>query len=169
MKYWIGLGSNRGDRLATLRSAAAALGVTGAILGRSRVFASSPVGGPPQPPFLNAAVVLESDLDPLSLLRALQQIEADFGRDREHETVRWGPRTLDLDILLVGARGETPIELAELSVPHPLLHERAFALAPLLDLEPNLFHPTQARTLLSLLHATQQKGGHACAPTGDLL
>jgi 2-amino-4-hydroxy-6-hydroxymethyldihydropteridine diphosphokinase len=168
VRFWIGLGSNLGDRLATLRSAAAAVGTHGVILARSRVFASSPVGGPPQPPFLNASLLLECDLEPRQLLAALQQIEVDFGRAREQETVRWGPRTLDLDILMMGQRGEGCLSLPELEVPHPRLHERAFALAPLLDIDKNLLHPKLARTLLSLLHASQHQG-NACAPTGDLL
>jgi 2-amino-4-hydroxy-6-hydroxymethyldihydropteridine diphosphokinase len=168
VKYWIGLGANLGERLVTLRGAAVAIGNLGAILGKSRIYASSAVGGPPQPPFLNSAVLLESDLDPAALLRALEQIELDFGRDRSQESVRWGPRTLDCDVLLMGARGEICLNTPDLDVPHPRMHERAFALAPLLDLEPNLFHPTLARTVLSLLHAAQQQG-QACAPTGDVL
>jgi len=169
VKYWIGLGSNLGDRLATLRSASVAVGSHGLVLARSRVFASSPIGGPPQPPFLNAALLLESDLDPTALLRALHQIEADLGRVRAEEQVRWGPRTLDLDILLAGNRGESCLSLPELEVPHLRLHERGFALAPLLDLEPQLLHPRLGRTILSLLHASQQHHANPCAPTGDSL
>ncbi len=113
-------------------------------------------------------MLLETDLEPRQLLAALHQIEADFGRAREQETVRWGPRTLDLDVLLMGARGDGCLSLPDLEVPHPRMHERAFALAPLLDMDKNLLHPKLGRTLLSLLHATQQQG-NACAPTGDLL
>jgi 2-amino-4-hydroxy-6-hydroxymethyldihydropteridine diphosphokinase len=168
VRFWIGLGSNLGDRLATLRSAATAVGMHGVILARSRVFASSPMGGPPQPPFLNAALLLETDLDPEQLLAKLHEIETELGRTRDQETVRWGPRTIDLDVLLMGQRGEGCLSLPDLKVPHSRMHERAFALAPLLDMEKDLLHPTLGRTLLSLLHATQQKG-NACAPTGDLL
>ena len=167
MRYWIGLGSNVGDRLASLRGAATALAAHGEVLARSRVFATSPVGGPPQPPFLNAAVLLESALSPTELLGACQAIEAQFGRTREGE-VRWGPRTLDVDILLAGAQGEARVETPALTVPHALLHERAFALGPLIDLDDRLVHPTAARPLKSLLYAVQSLG-HVIAPTGETL
>ena len=88
MRYWIGLGSNLGDRLATLRGAAKALDKIGSVTHRSRVFAASPIGGPPQPPFLNAAVILVTDRLPAELLAACQRIEADFGRQRDDEAVR---------------------------------------------------------------------------------
>jgi 2-amino-4-hydroxy-6-hydroxymethyldihydropteridine diphosphokinase len=168
VKYWLGLGSNVGDRLGTLRRAVAALGRFGTVLARSRVFASSPVGGPPQPPFLNAAVVLESGLDPQALLAAVERLETEFGRDRSAEAVRWGPRTLDIDVLLIGARGEVLQHSATLEVPHERLHERAFALAPLLDLDADLVHPTLARPLKRLLACATPKGD-ACAATGDRL
>jgi 2-amino-4-hydroxy-6-hydroxymethyldihydropteridine diphosphokinase len=167
VKYWLGLGSNLGDRLSTLRQVADALGRFGTVTARSRVFASSPVGGPPQPPFLNAAVALESGLDPEALLAALHELEAQHGRDRASETVRWGPRRIDVDILLMGARGEVLLDTPTLTVPHPRLHERAFALGPLVDLDANLVHPKLARPLKGLL-ATADKGD-ACASTGEFL
>lgn len=168
MRYWIGLGANLGDRLSTIRGAARALEGLGIVTARSRVFAASAVGGPPQPPFLNAVMAIESDLDPPAMLRACHQIECDFGREREKETVRWGPRTLDLDVLLMGARGELRHVETELEVPHPRLHERAFALAPLIDIDAQLMHPTAGRPLTALLHAAQSRG-HVVAPTGDAL
>ena len=167
MRYWIGLGSNLGDRLATLRGAAKALDKVGTVTHRSRVFAASPIGGPPQPPFLNAAVILVCDLAAPELLAACQRIEGDFGRKRDEE-VRWGPRTLDVDLLLAGERGELIIALPDLEIPHPRLHERGFALAPLIDLEAALLHPTAGRPLKSLL-ATASHHANALAPTGDFL
>ncbi len=167
MRYWIGLGSNLGDRLSTIRSAAKAVESLGIVMARSRVFAASAVGGPPQPPFLNAAVLIESDLDPSALLRACQQIEDDFGRVRD-PNVRWGPRTLDVDVLLMGPRGELKLQLPELEVPHPRLHERAFALAPVIDIDNKLVHPTAGRPMTALLHAAQQLD-QKVAPTGDTL
>src|SRR5258708_2201272 len=122
-------------------------------MARSRVFAASAMGGPPQPPFLNAVLALESELDPAAILPACHQIEPDCGRERDKETVRWGPRLLDLDVLLMGARGEVRHTQPDLEVPHPRLHERAFALAPLIDIDAKLVHPTEARPLTALLHA----------------
>ena len=168
MRYWIGLGSNLGDRLRTIRGGARALESLGIVVARSRIFAASAVGGPPQPSFLNAVLVLESDLDPATLLLRCQKIERDFGRERDTEAVRWGPRTLDLDVLLMGARGEVKHSTPELEVPHPRLCERAFALAPIVDIDAKLVHPTAGRPLTALLHATH-RNGDACAPTGDAL
>jgi 2-amino-4-hydroxy-6-hydroxymethyldihydropteridine diphosphokinase len=167
VRYWIGLGSNLGDRLATLRGAAKGLDKVGSVTHRSRVFAASPVGGPPQPPFLNAAVILATELDPPALLAACQKLEAQHGRNRAGE-VRWGPRTLDIDVLLAGERGELVVTLPDLEIPHPRLHERSFALATLLDLEGALIHPTQGRPLKALLVAANHQG-HVVAPTGDFL
>jgi 2-amino-4-hydroxy-6-hydroxymethyldihydropteridine diphosphokinase len=96
----------------------------------SRVWESAPVGGPPQGDYLNAAVRLDASLDPLALLDALSAIEHDLGRSR---TVKDGPRTIDLDILWMGA---LILEHPRLVVPHPRLHERAFALLPLLEVAP---------------------------------
>lgn len=167
MRYWIGLGSNLGDRLLTLRRSSDALAKLGEVTARSRVFASSPMGGPPQPPFLNAALQLESELEPAALLAACRRIELHFGRVHD-DPVRWGPRTLDLDVLLVGARGELVIATDELAVPHARLHERCFALAPLIDLDSKLIHPTLGRPLTALLAAASNQG-NAFAPTGDFL
>jgi 2-amino-4-hydroxy-6-hydroxymethyldihydropteridine diphosphokinase len=168
MKYWLGLGSNVGDRLATLRAAVVGLSAHGKVLARSQVFAASAVGGPPQPPFLNAALLLDTDLQPAQMLAACQAVERANGRLREQETVRWGPRTLDVDILLVGVHGEQLVRVPDLTVPHPRLHERAFALAPLIDLDADLVHPAAGRSLKALLHDTHNKG-HAVASTGDRL
>jgi len=167
VRYWIGLGSNLGDRLATLRGAAKALDKVGSVTHRSRVFAASPIGGPPQPPFLNAAVILVTEQKPEDVLAACQRIEVQFGRNRDEE-VRWGPRTLDVDLLLAGERGEIVLSLPELVIPHPRLHERGFALAPLCDLDSALLHPTLSRPIKSLLSASAHQG-HALAPTGDFL
>jgi len=129
----LGLGANLGDAAATLDGAVAELaaepGVT--VVARSSTYRTAPVGGPEQPDYLNAAVLLEVSLEPLQLLRRLQAIELGHGRVR---TVRWGPRTLDLDVLLWDERS---IDEPELTVPHPRLVERRFALEPLLELLPD--------------------------------
>jgi 2-amino-4-hydroxy-6-hydroxymethyldihydropteridine diphosphokinase len=134
----VGLGANLGDRLATLRGAARALGalaVDGRLLASSRVYETAPIGGPEQPAFLNAAVLLDYDGAPLALLEALLAIEARFGRERRE---RWGPRTLDLDVLWIeGLAVNDP----RLVVPHPRLSARAFAVLPLLDVAPGARDP----------------------------
>ncbi len=133
----VGLGSNLGDRLAVLRSAVAALraepGV--AVLACSGVYQSPPLGGRAQGEFLNAAVLLETSLAPRALLGRLLALEADHGRERR---VRWGPRTLDLDILWMAG---VAIDEPGLTVPHPGLAERAFVLRPVAELRPALMLP----------------------------
>jgi 2-amino-4-hydroxy-6-hydroxymethyldihydropteridine diphosphokinase len=167
VRYFIGLGANVGDRLTNLREAVRRLEALGRIVARSRVFASAAVGGPPQAPYLNAAVLLECELSPVELLTQTQAIEDAFGRDRAHE-VRWGPRTLDIDILMGGGRGELIVDEPMLRLPHPRMKERGFALAPLLDLDATLMHPELQRPLRALLPVAHA-AGQAWAPTGDSL
>jgi 2-amino-4-hydroxy-6-hydroxymethyldihydropteridine diphosphokinase len=127
----IGLGSNLGDRLANLRSAVGRLAQSACVLATSRVYETAPIGGPAQGAFLNAAVAIEWGGEAHALLDLLQDIERDLGRRRD---LRWGPRTIDLDVLWIeGAR----VDDARLVVPHPRLHERAFAVQPLLDVAPD--------------------------------
>lgn len=167
MRYFLGLGANLGDRLTNLREATRRLEDLGAVLARSRVYATTPVGGPAQPQYLNAAVLLDSPLSPTALLAGTQAIEEALGRDRARE-VRWGPRTLDLNLLLAGARGELVVDDPGLRLPHPRLQERGFALAPLLNLDATLIHPVLGRPLEALL-AAAQADGQAWAPSGDAL
>jgi 2-amino-4-hydroxy-6-hydroxymethyldihydropteridine diphosphokinase len=126
--YVVGLGSNLGARYATLAAAVVRLdAVAGCrLIARSRVYESPPFGPVPQPHYLNAAVLVDSALLPEALLAELLHIEASLGRVRE---LRWGPRTIDLDLLW----GPRPISSTRLTLPHPGLPERWFALAPLLD------------------------------------
>jgi len=126
----IALGSNLGDRLANLRAAVAELEARGiSVLQRSGVWETPPVPAD-QPPYLNAALVTETALAPLSLLAELKAIEHYLGRRPER---RWGPRPIDLDILFYG---DSRIDLPDLQVPHPRILERAFVLAPLSDVWP---------------------------------
>jgi 2-amino-4-hydroxy-6-hydroxymethyldihydropteridine diphosphokinase len=151
----IGLGSNLGDRKAQLDAAVAALAVAPGIELRtvSRYHETAPVGGPEgQGPYLNAAAAVETTLEPLELLRVLQEIERRAGRVR---TVRWGPRTLDLDLLLFGDR---VIATDALHVPHPLMAERLFVLAPLAEIAPGAVDPVTGRTVAELLSACQAGG-----------
>ncbi len=129
----VALGGNVGDPEATLRAVADELAGTAGVdlVARSRLYRSAPLGGPDQPAYLNAAVGLTTRLGPEALLDRLQELERDHGRTRE---VRWGPRTIDLDLLLYGA---SAISSGRLTVPHPRLAERRFALLPLLDVLPD--------------------------------
>ena len=133
MRAFVGLGSNLGDRLANLQRAVDLLGAAGGVrvLRSSRVYESDPVGGPPQPDYLNAVIEVETDLDPADLLRACLAVEERMGRTR---SVRWGPRIIDLDVLSYGEE-EVALDAPPLTVPHPLMHERAFVLLPLLELD----------------------------------
>lgn len=145
MRAVVGLGGNVGDRLAALREAAARIGRVARVLARSRVYETAPVGGPPQGAFLNAALLVEHDGSAHALLDDLQRIEAELGRDRARE-VRWGPRTIDLDVLFI--EGAT-LDDARLIVPHPRLRERAFALSPLLDVAPRAIDPATGEPFLA--------------------
>lgn len=135
MECVVGLGANLGDRWAALGRAVSALGQLGELTGSSLVYETDPVGGPPQPRYLNAAVGLRTRLGPLALLGELLRVERAAGRERR---VRWGPRTLDLDILWI--RGIT-VRTPELEVPHPRLVVRPFALVPLLEVAPDALDP----------------------------
>jgi 2-amino-4-hydroxy-6-hydroxymethyldihydropteridine diphosphokinase len=144
----VGLGSNLGDRRALLDSAVRALRMLPetTLISVSTYHETKPTGGPAgQGPFLNAAAALETTLAPLSLLHALRQIESDAGRVR---TIRWGERTLDLDLLLFG---DQVIASPELSVPHPRLGVRRFVLAPLEEIAPESRDPLTGRSISMLL------------------
>jgi 2-amino-4-hydroxy-6-hydroxymethyldihydropteridine diphosphokinase len=142
---YIGLGSNLGDRERTLRTAAARLGELGEVR-LSTIRETDPVGVTDQPKFLNAVVRLETDLPARELLERLLAIEQAQGRDRRAEK-RWGPRTLDLDLLLYG---DEAIDEPGLTVPHPRMAERRFVLEPLHELAPELVFP-DGRALRELL------------------
>lgn len=133
-RAYLALGSNLGDRLARLQLAIDELArVPGVrVLALSGVYETAPVGGPPQDPYLNAVVAIETDLDPHELLHRGQQIEQLAARERVE---RWGPRTLDVDVLLMDG---TRLETDDLTIPHPRMWERGFVLAPLRDVAPDL-------------------------------
>ncbi|HAI45356.1 MAG TPA: 2-amino-4-hydroxy-6-hydroxymethyldihydropteridine diphosphokinase [Stenotrophomonas sp.] len=139
----IGLGANLGDAAQTLRDAFQALAALpdSALRARSQLYTTPAWGNLDQPAFVNAAALLETALSGPALLEALLAIERRFGRVRD-PGVHWGPRTLDLDLLLYG---EQVIDLPQLQVPHPYLHERAFALLPLAEIAPDAMIPGQGR------------------------
>jgi 2-amino-4-hydroxy-6-hydroxymethyldihydropteridine diphosphokinase len=126
----LGLGANLGDPVATLNEAKVRLGRIGRVTAASALYRTPPWGVLEQPPFVNAALALDTELDPDALLAALKALERDLGRVAAE---RWGPRAIDLDILDVdGVRRSDP----DLTIPHPRLFERAFALVPLAEIEP---------------------------------
>lgn len=129
---FLALGSNLGDRFAHLGAAVRSLGALGSVVEGSPIYETAPVGGPEQGPYLNAVVALDTQMSAMELLSGLLSIEASIGRVRDE---RWGPRTLDLDILTYGS--ET-IHVAGLTVPHPEIRNRRFVLIPLAEVAPGL-------------------------------
>ncbi len=136
---WLGVGSNIGDRLGYLQAGAAALGQLAetAVLAKSSIYETEPVGGVEQGPFLNGVIKIETSLSPEQLLEAVQQIEKANGRER---FIHWGPRTLDIDIL---AYGQQIVEKSYLRIPHPYLQERAFVLVPWAEIDSSWQIPGQ--------------------------
>jgi 2-amino-4-hydroxy-6-hydroxymethyldihydropteridine diphosphokinase len=151
LSYVVGLGANLGDRLATLRSAVLALEPHGAVRAVSDLYESAALG-PPQPDYLNAAVLLQSALAPQRLLAELLAVERAHGRERRE---RWGARTLDLDLL------DSPglvVSEPGLTLPHPELLRRAFALAPLIDVAPEARDPHTGRRYADLAVPLETQG-----------
>jgi 2-amino-4-hydroxy-6-hydroxymethyldihydropteridine diphosphokinase len=148
---YIGLGSNMADRARNLFIAYDHITATGGIqpLRLSRFYETAPVGGPPQPMFLNAALEIKTNLSPHQLLERFQYIENLMGRIRLE---RWGPRTIDIDILLYG---DEIVDDDLLKIPHPLMHTRLFVLKPLAEIAPDVIHPLFKKTILQLYKELQ--------------
>jgi 2-amino-4-hydroxy-6-hydroxymethyldihydropteridine diphosphokinase len=147
---YIALGSNLGDRERTIRSALDRLNaIDGIRMTRVSSLLENPaVGGPADSPaFLNAAAAIETSLDAMGLLEQLLKVEQNLGR---HRREKWGPRSIDLDLLLFG---EQIIEREGLIVPHPLMHQRRFVLAPLAEIAGAAVHPRFKKTIVELLGA----------------
>jgi 2-amino-4-hydroxy-6-hydroxymethyldihydropteridine diphosphokinase len=144
----LSIGSNIGDKLAHLRRGLALLELSGAarISARSRFFRTRPVDFEDQDWFVNAAVVLQTALPPRALLAALKAIERQVGRRRK--SVRFGPRVLDMDIVLYD---DLAMESEELTIPHPRMHKRRFVLMPICDIDPRIVHPVLQKSMAVLL------------------
>lgn len=142
MRAYIGIGANLGDREATLREALRLLGEADGVevVAVSSLVETEPWGYADQPAFLNGAAGLETTLHPRDLLALLLDVERRLGRVRTDDAPRYGPRTVDLDLLV---QGDLELDEPGLQVPHPRLHERRFALAPLAELDPALVIPGQ--------------------------
>jgi 2-amino-4-hydroxy-6-hydroxymethyldihydropteridine diphosphokinase len=160
-RAYVGLGSNLGDRMAALDAAVRALDadVQTHVMAVSQVYETEPVGGPEQDPYLNAVAVLETDRGPRELLALLLATEDGLGRVRGE---RWGPRTLDLDLLLYDG---PPIDSPELTVPHPRAKERAFVLVPLVDADPFARFPDGEAAVEALARLAPVSG---VVPVADL-
>jgi 2-amino-4-hydroxy-6-hydroxymethyldihydropteridine diphosphokinase len=149
---YLGLGSNIGDREATLNTAVAELSKAGAkVVRESSKIETDPVGFLDQPAFLNMAVEVETTKSPRELLAAILTIERQLGRVR---TIRNGPRTIDIDILLFGS---VLVEEPDLTIPHPRMTERGFVLQPLAELCPDLIHPVTGLSIREHLRKLDTK------------
>ncbi len=153
MRAYLGLGSNQGDRVTLLNDALARLAGSGRVrvTKRSSLYETAPVGMTEQPGFLNLVAEVETDLDPQDLLELVLVVERSLGRVR---TQRWGPRTVDIDILLYGdVRVDTPI----LAIPHPEMTRRRFVLEPLLEIAPDAALPDGRRLATFLPEVRDQE------------
>ena len=144
---YIGFGSNIGDRLTHIQNAIRALSKTEGITLQkiSSVYKTDPVGYEAQAQFLNGVVAIQTHLPPLSLLHTLKNIETAIGRQHR---IRWGPREIDLDILIYG---DLCLQTEKLVIPHPEMHRRRFVLAPLAEIAPDLVHPVLKESVQTLL------------------
>jgi len=149
----IGLGSNLGDREAHIRKALLLIENTDGVnlVKTSSLMETSPEGGPPhQGEYLNGAAEITCQDNAESLLRKLQNIENQLGRVRRE---KWGPRTIDLDLLLFGAK---VIDIPQLKIPHPLMHQRLFVMKPLVEIAPDLIHPVLGLTMSEILFSLER-------------
>ena len=150
---FVALGSNLGDREAYLEQAVEELRAVDsiALVKESSIIETGPVGGPPQDRFLNQVVEIETTLSPDALLAEMQRVERALGRIRRE---KWGPRTIDLDILLYDNK---VVCRPGLQIPHPRMHERMFVLKPLCEIAPDVVHPTIGKRICEILEETNRE------------
>ena len=146
-KVYAGLGSNLGNREANLFRAITRIDACKDICvkGESEFYETKPVGGPPQPDYVNCVIELETEIEPQALLNEFKKIEVELGRK---PGVRWGPRIIDLDILLYGDR---VVNDNNLKIPHESMHKRIFVLEPLCEMSPDIKHPLLKKNIAELL------------------
>ena len=160
-RVFIGIGSNEGDRLTHISNAIKVLAVSHnlQVVQMAPIIETEPVGGPPQGPYLNTVVELNTVLAPHELLGALKAIEQRLGRTPG--SPRWGPRPIDLDILLYE---EVVLNEPALTIPHPRMHQRRFVLEPLAQLAPDMMHPILRLTVSELLAQLPADSPHPVSP-----
>jgi 2-amino-4-hydroxy-6-hydroxymethyldihydropteridine diphosphokinase len=151
---YISVGSNLGNKLENCRSGVAGLANSADIrlIKQSPVYRTEPVDYLEQDWFVNYVVKIETELDPFALLEEIEAVENDAGRVRD--TIRYGPRILDLDIILYD---DIVLDDAKLTIPHPRMHKRRFVLKPICDIDPDIVHPVLQRTMISLLENLAEK------------
>ncbi len=159
---YLGLGSNLGDREDNLRRAVSILSRRASLIALSSVYETEPWGYASQPAFFNMACLLETSLSPQGLLELAQGVERDLGRV---PSFRYGPRAIDVDILLYG---DEVIETPRLQVPHPRLWQRAFALTPLAEIAPGLAHPVLGASIVDLLEGVAVSDREGVVMLGSL-
>ncbi len=154
MKAFIGIGSNIGDKIKNcLRAIYMIDRMNGcSVIKRSAFYKTEPVGYRNQSWFVNCVIKIDTSYEPYKLLKKLQRIEYMMGRKRQ---IRWGPRIIDLDILLFE---DIVIDTEELKIPHPLMHERRFVLVPMSQIEPDLVHPVLNKKIKEILELVPEEG-----------
>jgi len=156
---YLGLGTNLGDRLRNLQKAIGSLSRVMSVTAVSPIYQSDPWGVTDQPPFLNMCLSATTPLNPKTLLHFLKNLETELGRQK---TIKWGPRLIDIDILLYD---DKIIDTNHLTIPHPHMTERAFVLVPLADIAPDLIHPIHNKTIAELKTAVDQTTLHPIQDT----
>jgi 2-amino-4-hydroxy-6-hydroxymethyldihydropteridine diphosphokinase len=152
---YIGIGSNLGDKFHFYEKAISEILKTDChkLLAKSSLFKTQPIGYTIQDWFINGVIKIETDLEAHELLRTLKTIESQLGRSK---TIRWGPRTIDLDILFFD---DVEIHTEELQIPHPLIQDRQFVLIPLAEIDRNLIHPILKKTVQEVLENLKEDQG----------